>query len=98
MFSSAAGAAAATVPTAATVSFAAAASLAGAVPLLDAASLLDTASLIPLPVRLIENSWIGEGPAGHKHDVQVAQHQRAQSDPGELHVPRVQPGELRPQP
>src|SRR4029077_19357319 len=57
-----------------------------------------TSSLMPLPVRSIKDSRIGEGPAGQQENVQVAQHQRAQRDPGQLQVPRVQPGDLRPGP
>src|ERR1700733_10578863 len=41
----------------------------------------------------VNESQVTDRAAGDEHDVQVGQHQRAQGDPGELHVPGVQPGD-----
>jgi hypothetical protein len=43
------------------------------------------------PFGLVKDPWVWEGAAGHEQDVQVGQHQRAERDPGQLHVPRIQP-------
>src|SRR5579871_3553553 len=54
-------------------------------------------SVMPSPAS-VEDPRITEDAGRYQPDVQVRQHQRAELDPCELHVPRVQLRDLRPDP
>src|SRR5262249_56071184 len=49
-----------------------------------------------VPALSLEEPRVCEDPAGHQPDVQVGEEHEAERDPGELHVPGIQPRDDRP--